>query len=285
MKANQDMTETVAYINRSLQDLYPKGEVQSFTRLIMEHVCRLQPYQLLMGGGRHLSDTEKHEIHLIVERLKQFEPIQYILGETSFCGLKFRVNPSVLIPRPETEELIECILNDYDGRKMRILDIGTGSGCIAISVAHFLPTIEVIAVDISEEAIQTAEENARINNAFVSFIQADILYPDIDIPGTFDIIVSNPPYVKENEQIGMEKNVLQYEPRLALFVPDNDPLLFYRAIARLAKQKLNVGGALYFEINAMLGKETVQTLKEEEFTNVELIRDLSGKDRIIKAQI
>ena len=279
------MTETVAYINLSLQDLYPKGEIRSFTRLIMEHVCCLQPYQLLMDGSRHLSDAEKHEIHLIVERLKQFEPIQYILGETSFCGLKFRINPSVLIPRPETEELIECILNDYDGRKMRILDIGTGSGCIAISVAHFLPTTEVIAVDISGEAIQTAEENARINNASVSFIQADILYSDVDIPGTFDIIVSNPPYVKENEQIGMERNVLLYEPRLALFVPDNDPLLFYRAIARLAKQKLNTGGALYFEINAMLGKETVQALKEEGFTNVELIRDLSGKDRIIKAQI
>jgi release factor glutamine methyltransferase len=279
------MTETVAYINLSLQDLYPKGEIRSFTRLIMEHVCCLQPYQLLMDGSRHLSDAEKHEIHLIVERLKQFEPIQYILGETSFCGLKFRINPSVLIPRPETEELIECILNDYDGRKMRILDIGTGSGCIAISVAHFLPTTEVIAVDISGEAIQTAEENARINNTSVSFIQADILYSDVDIPGTFDIIVSNPPYVKENEQIGMERNVLLYEPRLALFVPDNDPLLFYRAIARLAKQKLNTGGALYFEINAMLGKETVQALKEEGFTNVELIRDLSGKDRIIKAQI
>ena len=279
------MTETVAYINLSLQDLYPKGEIRSFTRLIMEHVCCLQPYQLLMDGSRHLSDAEKHEIRLTVERLKQFEPIQYILGETSFCGLKFRINPSVLIPRPETEELIECILNDYDGRKMRILDIGTGSGCIAISVAHFLPTTEVIAVDISGEAIQTAEENARINNASVSFIQADILYSDVDIPGTFDIIVSNPPYVKENEQIGMERNVLLYEPRLALFVPDNDPLLFYRAIARLAKQKLNTGGALYFEINAMLGKETVQALKEEGFTNVELIRDLSGKDRIIKAQI
>jgi release factor glutamine methyltransferase len=285
MGTNQNMTETVAYINHSLKEMYPKGEVQSFIRLIMEKVCDLQPHQLLMGGGRLLSDEEKQSIGRIVERLKQSEPIQYVLGETTFYGLSFRVNPSVLIPRPETEELVDCILKDHAKRRIRILDAGTGSGCIAISLAHHLPASEVVAVDISKEALQTAEENARKNKTAVIFMEADILSPGDIIPGTFDLIVSNPPYVQEDEQGNMEKNVLLHEPRLALFVPDSDPFLFYRAIARLAKEKLNAGGTLYFEINALLGKETAQALREEGYTHVELIRDLSGKDRIIKAQI
>jgi release factor glutamine methyltransferase len=253
----------------------------------MEYVCGLQPYQLLMGKGKELSGTEKRSIRQMALRLKQGEPVQYILGETSFCGLMFSVNSKVLIPRPETEELVARIVGDHTGKKVRILDVGTGSGCIAVALAHALPGSDVTAVDVSAGALQVAAVNARRNKVAVSFIRTDVLslqQAEQDITGRFDLIVSNPPYVRESEKAGMEKNVLLYEPPQALFVADNDPLLFYRAIARLSEKKLKEGGYLYFEINSQLGKETTDALKKEGYENVELIRDLSGKDRIIKAE-
>ncbi|MDR1201462.1 MAG: peptide chain release factor N(5)-glutamine methyltransferase [Tannerellaceae bacterium] len=281
------MTETIAYINHTLKDLYPSGEIKSFTRLIMDYVCGLQPHQLLMCKSKELSDTKRKEIERIVERLQQWEPIQYILGETTFYGLRFRVNPSVLVPRPETEELVSHILKEYTGKSLRVLDIGTGSGCIAVALSRHLPDAEVVAVDISGEALQMAEANNRANHTAVSFIQTDILSTEQakeEIQGTFDIIVSNPPYVMEREKDRMEKNVLLYEPEQALYVPDNDPLLFYRRIARFGQDKLNKGGALYFEINAQCGNETVCLLQQEGYKKVELRKDIFGKDRIIKAE-
>jgi release factor glutamine methyltransferase len=280
------MTETIAYINHTLKDLYPPGEIKSFTRLIMDHVCGLQPHQLLMCKGKELSDAEKKEIEGIAERLRQWEPIQYILGETTFHELRFLVNPSVLIPRPETEELTSRIVKECVGKRMRILDIGTGSGCIAVTLSKYLPNAEVVAVDISKEVLRTAEANNRANHTDVSFIQTDILATEQakeDIRGTFDVIVSNPPYIMEKEKGRMEKNVLLYEPGQALYVPDNDPLLFYCTIARFGRDKLNKGGSLYVEINAQCGNETVCLLQREGYKEIELRRDLFGKDRIIKA--
>jgi release factor glutamine methyltransferase len=281
------MTETIAYINHTLKDLYPPGEIKGFTRLIADYVCGLQPHQLLMCKSKELSDTEKKEIERIVERLRQWEPVQYILGETRFYGLRFSVNPSVLIPRPETEELAGLILKECTGKSLRALDIGTGSGCIAVTLSRYLPGAEVVAVDISEEALQTAEANNRANHTAVSFIQTDILSTERakeEIGGTFDLIVSNPPYVMEREKGRMEKNVLLYEPEQALYVPDNDPLLFYRKIARFGQDKLNSGGLLYLEINAQCGHETVCLLQQEGYKKVELRQDVFGKDRMIKAE-
>ena len=316
------MTETIAYIRNSLKDIYPPGEAQALVRLIMEHVCGLSTHQLLLGKGKELSDTEKFKIKEIVEGLRLYKPIQYLLGIADFYGIEFKVTPDVLIPRPETA--VERIITDYRGQAPRILDIGTGSGCIAISLAKHLPKAEVAAVDISPEALAVAEENARLNQVSVSFLELDILsegYPSfmqgklkfhveetkvsrkenksftymkpkshteetaVSPIGNFNCIVSNPPYIMNKEKATMEANVLENEPHLALFVPDDDPLLFYRAIARFGQRHLVEGGHLYFEINALCGKETVAMLRQENYTEVELIQDLYGKDRIVKAKI
>ena len=281
------MTETVAYIRNSLKDIYPPGEAQALVRLIMEHVCGLSTHQLLLGKGKELSDTEKFKIKEIVEGLRLYKPIQYLLGIADFYGMEFKVTPDVLIPRPETVELVERIITAYQSQAPRILDIGTGSGCIAISLAKHLPEAEVAAVDISPEALAVAEENARMNQVSVSFLELDILSGgNLSSPiGNFNCIVSNPPYIMNKEKATMEANVLENEPHLALFVPDDDPLLFYRAIARFGQRHLAEGGHLYFEINALCGKETVAMLRQENYTEVELIQDLYGKDRIIKAKI
>lgn len=303
------MTETVAYIRNSLKDIYPPGEAQALVRLIMERVCGLSTHQLLLGKGKELSDTEKFKIKEIVEGLRLYKPIQYLLGIADFYGMEFKVTPDVLIPRPETAELVERIITDYRGQAPRILDIGTGSGCIAISLAKHLPEAEVAAVDISPEALAVAEENARMNQVSVSFHELDILSEgyssfmqekqnfhvretkshteetEASLIGSLNCIVSNPPYIMYREKATMEANVLENEPHLALFVPDDDPLLFYRAIARFGQRHLAEGGHLYFEINALCGKETVAMLRQENYTEVELIQDLYGKDRIVKAKI
>ena len=253
----------------------------------MERVCNILPHHFLFCKDKELSESEKKRIHEIVERLKQMEPIQYILGTADFYSLLFEVNPSVLIPRPETEELVERVIIDNADKKIKILDIGTGSGCIAVTLRKHLKKASVIAADISAEALATARRNAKLNNATITFIQTDILNPEkaeADIPFILDVIVSNPPYIKEEEKKDMEKNVLDYEPHLALFVPDNNPLLYYWHIAHFGKKKLKKDGLLYFEINAACGKMVVEMLEKEGYKDIELIQDLSGKDRIIKAR-
>jgi release factor glutamine methyltransferase len=221
-----------------------------------------------------------------LSKLKKEIPIQYILGETEFFDLKFKVNNKVLIPRPETEELIEWVLKNSklktQNSKLNILDIGTGSGCIAISLAKNLPNAEVYAIDISSEAIKIAQKNAEINKVSVNFIETDILKIE-ELQYTFDIIVSNPPYVRELEKEKMHQNVLANEPHLALFVENDNPLLFYDKIADLAKSYLTKNGNLYFEINQYLGKETVDLLKSKGFNTIELKKDLFDVDRMIKA--
>ena len=282
------MTETIAYMRHTLEGYYPPGELNAMIRLIMERVCNIQPYQFYLCKGRELSGEEKTTIRDMVERLTTYEPIQYILGKTDFCDLEFSVTPAVLIPRPETEELVDIIVRDYPQGAVDVLDIGTGSGCIAVTLGKRLNGSRVSALDVSAEALDIARKNALDNNVEVCFYEGDILQPSVAanaIETMFDVIVSNPPYVMEKEKAGMDKNVLCYEPSLALFVPDDNPLLFYRHIACFARQKLKGKGRLYLEINAQMGNEIVDSLRMMKFSNVEPLRDIFGKDRFIKAEI
>jgi release factor glutamine methyltransferase len=231
------------------------------------------------------SETELESWSFILDQLKKEIPIQYLLGTTHFYGLEFEVNSAVLIPRPETEELVDWIIQNSklkaQNSKLKILDIGTGSGCIGIALAKNLPNAQVFALDVSEQALATAKKNAEKNQVQLTFIHQSIL-ETLDLAQEFDIIVSNPPYVRELEKLEIKKNVLDNEPHLALFVEDNDALIFYRKIAQLAQKNLNPKGQLYFEINQYLGQETLILLLEMGFKNCELRQDIYGNDRMIQ---
>ena len=276
------MQAVIQHIEKELQGLYPKTEIQAFVRLIIEHIYGFDYTQLLLHKNGKSGDNEIAEIKLLVERLKKFEPIQYILGETEFYGLKLKVNPSVLIPRPETEELVNWILNSEIIKSPNIIDIGTGSGCIALALKNKLPEAKVTAVDISAKALQTAEKNAIGNNLDISFIKADIFDWEILKWETFDVIVSNPPYVREMEKAKMNPNVLNYEPSSALFVTDTNPLVFYDAIAGFAKKYLKKNGLLFFEINEALTSDIESLLRETGFNNIEIRKDINGKSRMVR---
>ncbi len=265
-----------------LEQLYGKNEAQSLTFLLIEDVYRISRAEIL--AGKNIStDEDATRYQQYLNRLIQQEPLQYILGHTEFYGLPFKVNPSVLIPRQETEELVHLILAENKHiRPLSILDIGTGSGCIPVSLKKNIPTANVMAIDISEAALATAKNNALLNEAEVIFIQQDILSGSA-IPAT-DIIVSNPPYVTQKEKSLMQENVLAHEPHLALFVEDHDPLLFYRTITQKAKQFLLPNGKLYFEINEQFGQETADLLIEAGFVNVKILKDLHDKDRIVRGE-
>ena len=271
-----------------LLPIYDEMEVESFFYLILEHLHQMKRIDLALNPSFIISESEIGKWEEILSNLKTQKPIQYILGETEFYGLKFKVNENVLIPRQETEELVELIVFESQKAKLnslKILDIGTGSGCIAISLAKNIPHAQVFALDVSEKAVETAKKNAEINEVEVHFIQQNILEItnltfDLGL-STFDIIVSNPPYVRMLEKEEIKPNVLEFEPHLALFVEDNDALLFYRKIAQLAKENLSEDGKLYFEINQYLGKETVQLLEDLKFKNSKLIKDIYGNDRMI----
>lgn len=277
------MNSILAYIKEALADQFPPEEIRSLSHLILRTVCHLEPHQILLHKDTDLSDAEKQRIRSIVERVAGQEPIQYITGSTSFYGRDFRVTPAVLIPRPETEELVELIVRDEKAEGLQLLDIGTGSGCIAISLAKELARPVVYAIDISREALAVAKENARANNAAVTFAIADILNGAPCLSEPLDLIVSNPPYVADSEREEMKENVLAHEPHVALFVPDEDPLLFYRAIAGYGLSNLRKGGRIYVEINAAFGEATRQLFTDAGYADSSLIRDMSGKDRIIKA--
>lgn len=265
----------------SLDAIYPKEEVDNFFFLLSEAHFNVKRIDLAMDTKMQVENT--HDILEALSLLKQQKPIQYILGETEFFGLPFKVNNSVLIPRPETEELVAWVLNEVDTSKnINILDIGTGSGCIAISLAKSLPKASVYALDVSEKAIAVAKQNAVLNTAEVEFIRADILSDTGDLTQKFDVIVSNPPYVRALEKNKMQPNVLEHEPHLALFVANNNPLLFYEAISKYAKKALRANGQLFFEINEYLGAETVNVLHNHNFNNIQLKQDIFGKDRMVK---
>jgi release factor glutamine methyltransferase len=267
----------------ALFPLYDEKEIDSFFYLILEENHELKRIDLALDPHKELSHSELAQWDTILASLKKEIPIQYILGSTFFYGLRFNVSPHVLIPRPETEELVEWIISNYKERQnLKILDIGTGSGCIAVSLAKNLESSEVSAIDVSAEALEIASGNASANAVNVNFIKTDILSAE-DLPQQYDIIVSNPPYVRNLEKHEIQNNVLLHEPHLALFVEDDDALLFYRNIAQLARTNLKKGGSLYFEINQYLGKETKSLLVQEGFSEVTLGKDIYGNDRMLKA--
>jgi release factor glutamine methyltransferase len=269
-----------------LENQYPTTEIQSFFNILIEFQLHLSRIEVALQPNFEIRNSDLDFLQKALSDLKKNIPIQYIIGETEFYGLPFKVNKNVLIPRPETEELVSWIIENYKlqipNSKLSLLDIGTGSGCIAISLAKELGYAKVSAIDISSEALKTAQQNAQLNQVMVAFLEADVL-TITELPQKFDIIVSNPPYVRELEKEQMHQNVLANEPHLALFVEDNNALLFYDKIADLAKNYLTKNGLLYFEINQYLGKEAVELLKQKGFQHIELKKDAFGVDRMIKA--
>ena len=269
----------------SLKGIHDENEVESFFFILTEYLHNLKRIDLALNPSFEISEAEVQKWESIISELKTEKPIQYIIGETWFYDSKFYVNEHTLIPRPETEELVDWIVatekkNDKK-EKLTILDIGTGTGCIPISLKKNIPNAEVSAIDVSEEALKVAQKNALENKVAINFILQNILEIE-DLKQQFDIIVSNPPYVRNMEKQEIKKNVLAFEPHLALFVEDNDALLFYRKIAQLALKSLTPNGLLFFEINQYLGKETVELLENLGFKNIELKKDIYGNDRMIK---
>lgn len=276
------MQATIQYIEQELSGLYPKTEIRAFARLILEKVCGLTYTQQVLQRDRVLDATIVLQIKSIINRLKSYEPVQYVLGETTFMDMQLLVNTSVLIPRPETEELVHWIAETLLPEAPSILDVGTGSGCIALGLKKLLPQAQIYGCDISIPAIETAEKNAELNNLEVAFFEADILkWKQLKWPH-INLIVSNPPYVRETEKKLMEQNVLHYEPESALFVPDSDPLMFYRVITEFAVENLNKDGWLFFEINEAFGAEIIDLVKRYGFKNPEIKKDLFDKDRMLR---
>ena len=272
------------HFNKELSSAFPKTEIDSFFFLLIEKEFNLNRIDLVLNTSFAIPEEKFKHLYNSLSRLKAQEPIQYILGETEFYGLPFKVSKDTLIPRPETEELVDWIINDHKNKsKVSILEIGTGSGCIPISLSKHLPNATVTSIDISKKALAIAKENATTNNVDINFIEQDILNTQ-ELHQEYDIIVSNPPYVRELEKIEIKPNVLENEPHLALFVADNNPLIFYSKIANLAINHLDKKGVLYFEINQYLGKETVEMLTQKSFTT-ELRKDLFGNDRMTKSTL
>lgn len=277
------MNKIVAYIRSRLQPYYTAEEVSALSRIVCCDLLGQAPTDYYLGKDIVLSSKKEQELEDILQRLSRFEPLQYIEGRTLFLGRELWVAPGVLIPRPETEELVELMLKEIPA-DARILDVGTGSGCIAISLAKALPDALVTAWDVSPEALSVARANARKLQADVRFVECDVLACQVDEVGLYDVIVSNPPYVTEAEKADMEPNVLQWEPSLALFVPDDDPLRFYRRIAVLGRDMLADGGRLYFEINRAYGREMVEMLRTMGYVRVRVEKDLSQNDRFVIAE-
>ncbi|QIE60704.1 peptide chain release factor N(5)-glutamine methyltransferase [Rasiella rasia] len=267
----------------TLSENYPLEEVATFFNWLAEAYLGYSRFDISSNGPLEVTSNIETKFLDAMKRLQNYEPIQYIIGDTEFFGLPFKVTPATLIPRPETEELVQWILSDFENVAPSILDIGTGSGCIAISLAKNLENAAVSAVDISEEALHIAKQNALDNEVSVNFYQADILALNT-LPHTYDCIVSNPPYVRALEKEFMQPNVLKHEPESALFVSNDNPLVFYTKIARLAEAHLSVNGTLYFEINEYLGKEMQDMLKAEGFAEIELRKDIFGKDRMLRCK-
>ncbi len=280
--------------HKELDAIYSKEEVASFFYLLIEHYLGLQRFVLAIQPDLIISKEEEQPLFEALSQLRLERPIQYIIGTAHFMEMDFGVTENVLIPRPETEELVQWVIEEYhtDGRnhgdvkkkqdeEVRILDIGTGSGCIAIALAKNLPHIKVTALDVSSEALMVAKQNAIDNDVNVTFVQADMLQLE-DLGDKFDCIVSNPPYVRMLEKKEMQRNVTEHEPDMALFVSDENPLVFYKAICRIAKKNLKKSGSLYLEINQYLAKETEQLLKDHNFSEIELRKDMFGNNRMLR---
>jgi release factor glutamine methyltransferase len=284
------LKEFKLFFNEALSAIYPKTEIDSFFFILMEEKLKLQRIDTVLNSDLLITNKNLIDLKNIVKRLQKEEPIQYIIGNTEFYGLPFLVDKNTLIPRTETEELVAWVLDEIKVltnnkiTELSILDIGTGTGCIPISLAKNLTSLNISAIDISPEALIIAKQNAILNKVTIEFIELDILNAE-SLPQEYDVIISNPPYVRELEKVEIKNNVLENEPHLALFVADENPLIFYNKIADLAKQQLSKNGMLFFEINQYLGKETVNMLVKKGFKNIQLKKDLFGNDRMIKACI
>ena len=276
------MHPIVHEIRDALRGHYPESEALSLAKMLLTEVFGFSTLELYGGKDKEISANRLRDLHEMLSRLQKNEPIQYIIGTESFCGLTFEVTPDVLIPRPETQELVRWIETDWKSVPCRILDIGTGSGCISVSLAKFLEEAKVESWDISEGALRVARRNCARNEVEVLLRQQDVLSA-VPEGEPYQVIVSNPPYICEKEKVDMDANVLDWEPETALFVPDADPLIFYRKIAELGTSMLCEGGALYFEINRAYGKETIRMLEGLGYKQMELRKDDFGNDRMIKA--
>ena len=290
----------IAY-RQSLYKVYVPDEIESITLLTINEICYLSKSKIKAFPELKLSESEAEQLTHVLSELKKGKPIQYILGKTEFYGLPFFVDPSVLIPRQETEEIIKWVIDSVNSRMVAvngtqlaagsILDIGTGSGCIAISLKKNLPSFKVAALDISADALKTAKRNAKLNAVDVEFIETDILNQastathHSPLTANHSIIISNPPYVTETDKAQMHINVTGFEPHQALFVPENDPLIYYKAIVGFALENLAKNGLLFFEINESYGAEVVQLLADNQLKNIELRKDMNGRDRMIKASV
>ena len=282
------------YFNKTLKKLYPTSEIDTFLFLLLEEYLNFKRIDIVLKSNFEISPEDLILLRSSTKLLEQEIPIQYILGKTEFYGFPFILNEHVLIPRPETEELITSILENVlktksfhtnaNEKQLKILDIGTGSGCIPISLKKSLPFAEITAIDVSNEALTIAKKNAVLNKVDINLTQQDILNTT-SLNQLYDVIVSNPPYVRESEKKEIKNNVLNNEPHMALFVKDNNPLVFYNKIAELAKNHLSENGTLFFEINQYLGKETVELIKLKGFNKIQLKKDIFGRDRIIIASL
>ena len=282
------------YFNKTLKKLYPTSEIDTFLFLLLEEYLNFKRIDVVLKSNFEISPEDLTLLKSSTKLLEQEVPIQYILGKTEFYGFPFILNEHVLIPRPETEELVTSVLNKISKleplhpiekeKKLKILDIGTGSGCIPISLKRSLPFAEITAIDIANEALIIAQKNASLNKVNINFIRQNILKTTA-LDDIYDIIISNPPYVRVSEKIEIKNNVLKNEPHLALFVEDNNPLIFYSKIAELAKSHLTKNGTLFFEINQYLGKETAELIKLKGFNKIQLKKDIFGHDRIIIASL
>ncbi len=284
--ASNKIKDIVRFFREQLQGIYDAEEIESFIGFCFEEYMGLKRVDIVINGERTMSESDLLKFNFAIKDLKKEKPIQQILGKADFYGLKFYVNEHVLIPRPETEELVDLIIKENKGFNPTIMDIGTGSGCIPISLKKNIPNAVVSTMDVSEKAIAVAKKNAELNEVTITFVVDDILNPSTEIPTkSIDIIVSNPPYIRISEKEEMRKNVLEHEPHIALFVYDNDPLLFYKKIADVALSVLKPDGKIYFEINENFGGESKQMLENKGFKNVILIKDLSNKNRILRGSI
>jgi release factor glutamine methyltransferase len=281
--SNYTIENITNLFKKELKPLYPKEDIKGFIRWALGHVTGYTSIEMAMNRNKVISENQTNHLLQIIERLKTYEPIQYVLGETEFYGLKIKVNPNVLIPRPETEELVDWIIKENKNKPVTILDIGMGSGCIAIALKKNLPSAQIIAIDIAEDALIIAKENALLNKVSIEFIKINIFDKSIrnTLP-SIDIIVSNPPYITQQEKPFMEKNVLDYEPHLALFVSNENPLLFYKEILDFASERLNKDGLIYWEINESMEGNLKTLLNQYGHHNFEFRKDLRGKERMLK---
>ena len=278
----QTIKDIRSYIAKELEVIYPEPEISALTNIIIKTIFGLTRLHQLFLSEQMVTSGQARRIIDICKELKTGKPIQYILGETNFYDCIIRLNSATLIPRPETEELVDIVIRENRSYRGNIIDIGTGSGCIAIALAANLPGSVITGIDISDEAIRIAQKNALLNNVTVSFVKGDIYNLDFSILKNAGIIVSNPPYVRNSEKQFMSKNVLDFEPHIALFVTDNDPLVYYRAILKLAGKVLLPGGRIYLEINEAMGKSMVKLLESAGYSEIEIVADINGKERIIK---